>query len=221
MSHQRVGSRCAHCVPAEIEELLHPSLIRPAVIPSQLAGVVPESDSEIKVPANAANASLTRNVSMQMAPETRARVIEDRLARTMQVPKAMHSLTKLFRVGPGPSSSHTMGPTRAAQRFKARNPDCKYFQVTLYGSLALTGRGHLTDKAIINTLKPAETKIIWDYVKVWERHTNAMKFQALDGPDGKVIDEYMAYSVGGGAIVDDSSRGGAPNTPEGEVYEVY
>jgi len=94
-----------------------------------------------------------------------------------------------------------MGPTRAAQRFKARNPDCKYFVVTLYGSLALTGRGHLTDRAIINTLMPAETKIIWDYVKVWERHTNAMKFQALDGPDGKVIDEYMAYSVGGGAIL--------------------
>jgi len=112
MSHQRVGSRCAHCVPSEIEELLHPSLIRPAVIPSQLAGVVPESDSEItRGPAKAANSSLTRNVSMQMAPETRARVIEDRLARSMQVPKAMHSLTKLFRVGPGPSSSHTMGPT--------------------------------------------------------------------------------------------------------------
>jgi len=212
-------SRCSHCVPRDIEEILHPSLIRP-VIPAQLAGVVPESDKEggsTKAPA----ANLTRNVSMSMAPETRARVIEDRLARTMQVPKAMHSLTKLYRVGPGPSSSHTMGPTRAAQRFKARNPDCKYFEVTLYGSLALTGRGHLTDKAIINTLKPAETKINWDYVKVWERHTNAMKFQALDAPGGKVLDEYMAYSVGGGAIVDDSSRGGAPNTPEGEVYEVY
>jgi len=217
---QRVSSkRCLHCVPAEIEEMLHPSLMRP-VVSSSIAGVVPESDKEGGANGGAGG-SYTRNVSLSMAPETRARAIEDRLSRTMMVPKAMHSLTKLYRTGPGPSSSHTMGPTRAAQRFKARNPDCKYFVVTLYGSLALTGRGHLTDKAIINTLKPGETKIIWDYVKVWERHTNAMKFQALDGPDGKVVDEYMAYSVGGGAIVDDSSRGGAPNTPEGEVYEVY
>jgi len=221
MAQRTTSSRCLHCVPAEIEEILHPALIRP-VISSAITGVVPESDKEGGGgSAKAAASNLTRNVSMTMGTETRARVIEDRLSRTMTVPKAMHSLTKLYRVGPGPSSSHTMGPTRAAQRFKARNPDCKYFQVTLYGSLALTGRGHLTDKAIINTLKPAETKIIWDYVKVWERHTNAMKFQALDGPDGKVIDEYMAYSVGGGAIVDDTTRGGAPNTPEGEVYEVY
>ena len=119
------------------------------------------------------------------------------------------------------STHNTTRMNTQTERFKARNPNCKYFVVTLYGSLALTGRGHLTDKAIINTLKPGETKIIWDYVTVWERHTNAMKFQALDGPDGKVVDEYMAYSVGGGAIVDDTTRGGAPNTPEGEVYEIY
>ena len=213
------SGRCGHRVPADIEEIMHPSLIRP-VVPPSIPGVVPESDKEPGSPVMAGS-PLSRNVSMTMAPETRAQAIEERLSRTMSVPKAMHSLTKLYRTGPGPSSSHTMGPTRAAERFKKRNPTCKHFVVTLYGSLALTGRGHLTDRAIINTLKPAETRIVWDYVKVWERHTNAMKFQALDGPDGRVVDEYMAYSVGGGAIVDDTSRGGAPNTPEGEVYEVY
>ena len=121
MSHQRAGSRCAHCVPSDIEEFLHPSLIRPAVIPSQFSGVVPESDCE-SGPAKNPTSPLARNVSMSMAPETRARVIEDRLSRTMAVPKAMHSLTKLYRVGPGPSSSHTMGPTRAARLYPFCNP---------------------------------------------------------------------------------------------------
>jgi len=156
-----------------------------------------------------------------VAPSERVQSIESYLAKKFVVPKAMQSLTKLFRIGPGPSSSHTMGPTRAAKRFLKRHPECKYFRCTLYGSLALTGKGHQTDTAIINALKPAETEIVWDTVTMWKRHTNAMKFEALDGPNGKVLDEYVAYSVGGGAIVDDTSRGGAPNTPEGQVYEIY
>jgi len=165
--------------------------------------------------------SIIGRASHAESPSARVQNIESYLAKKFVVPKAMQSLTKLYRIGPGPSSSHTMGPTRAAKRFLGRHPDCKFFRCTLYGSLALTGKGHQTDTAIINALKPAETEIVWDTVTMWKRHTNAMKFEALDGPNGKVLDEYVAYSVGGGAIVDDTSRGGAPNTKEGEVYEIY
>ena len=65
----------------------------------------------------------------------------------------MNSLKEIFRIGKGPSSSHTMGPARAAEIFAQRNPNAKAFEVTLYGSLAATGKGHMTDKAIIDVLK--------------------------------------------------------------------
>ena len=92
----------------------------------------------------------------------------------------MDSLRELFKVGNGPSSSHTMGPERAAKRFKAENPGAASFKVELYGSLALTGKGHLTDYIIIETLKPKATEIVWmpDYVHPY--HTNGMRFIALN-----------------------------------------
>jgi len=65
-------------------------------------------------------------------------------------------------MGHGPSSSHTMGPMRAAQMFLERNRGAVRFNVTLYGSLAATGKGHMTDVAIIDTLEPtAPVEIIW------------------------------------------------------------
>ena len=66
----------------------------------------------------------------------------------------MQSLRELFRYGMGPSSSHTMGPRRAAERFRDQYPQASAVRVTLYGSLSLTGRGHLTDRAIIEGLHP-------------------------------------------------------------------
>ena len=66
----------------------------------------------------------------------------------------MKSIKELYRIGTGPSSSHTMAPRRAAEIFQHRNPDCSNFRVTLYGSLAATGKGHLTDVAILDTLTP-------------------------------------------------------------------
>ena len=54
-----------------------------------------------------------------------------------------------------------MGPQKAAQKFKDRNPDAASFRVELYGSLAATGKGHLTDWIIIETLKPKRTEIVW------------------------------------------------------------
>ncbi|MDE5838498.1 MAG: serine dehydratase, partial [Paramuribaculum sp.] len=66
----------------------------------------------------------------------------------------MKSIRELYRIGTGPSSSHTMGPRRASQIFAEKNPSADRFEVTLYGSLAATGKGHLTDVAIMDTLSP-------------------------------------------------------------------
>ena len=61
---------------------------------------------------------------------------------------SMKSIKELYRIGTGPSSSHTMGPRHAAELFLAKHPDAARFEVTLYGSLAATGKGHMTDAAI-------------------------------------------------------------------------
>eukprot|EP01134_Creolimax_fragrantissima_P007494 CFRG7494T1 len=117
--------------------------------------------------------------------------------------KGMHSLTKLFRVGVGPSSSHTMGPSRAADRFKRFNPDAKFFTVELYGSLASTGIGHMTDQAIYDVLGKENTELVFlpnDYLPF---HPNGMKFFALS-EQGEVANSYEVYSVGGGALVDEN-----------------
>ena len=73
----------------------------------------------------------------------------------------MKSLRELYKIGKGPSSSHTMGPNKAALIFKSENPDADYFKVILYGSLAKTGKGHRTDTAIYDALSPVETEIIF------------------------------------------------------------
>ena len=115
----------------------------------------------------------------------------------------MDSLKELFKIGNGPSSSHTMGPERAAREFKKRNEGASKFLVELYGSLALTGKGHLTDWIIKKTLLPEPTEIIWkpDYVHPF--HPNGMLFRALD-KDGKELDKWLVFSVGGGTIVSEN-----------------
>ena len=73
----------------------------------------------------------------------------------------MESLKELYRIGSGPSSSHTMGPQKAAREFLSRHTDADRFEVTLYGALAATGKGHLTDMAILSVLEPvAPTQIV-------------------------------------------------------------
>ena len=66
----------------------------------------------------------------------------------------MKTIREIYRIGYGPSSSHTMGPRKASEMFLERHRDAAAFEVTLYGSLAATGRGHLTDVAILDTLRP-------------------------------------------------------------------
>lgn len=119
----------------------------------------------------------------------------------------MESLRQLFKIGYGPSSSHTMGPRNAATIFSKLAEGASKCVVTLYGSLAATGKGHLTDKAILDVLSPLyPTTIEWEPDTVLPFHTNAMKFQAFDDK-GDVMAERIYYSVGGGDIVlDGESR---------------
>jgi L-serine dehydratase len=116
----------------------------------------------------------------------------------------MNSIKDIFKIGYGPSSSHTMGPQKAAQMYRDKHPEATSFKVTLYGSLAATGKGHLTDVAIINTLAPLETEIIWLPEVVLPFHPNGMKFEAVK--DGNHYDEWTIYSIGGGDLADENTR---------------
>lgn len=127
----------------------------------------------------------------------------------------MDSLKELFKIGCGPSSSHTMGPERAAKKFGKENENAHSFRVELYGSLAATGKGHLTDWIIEETLKPRKTEIVWMPEYVHPYHTNGMKFIALDENEN-ILNEWLVFSVGGGTIKDLSDAGSKTE----EVYKL-
>lgn len=119
----------------------------------------------------------------------------------------MESLKEIFRIGKGPSSSHTMGPQRAATIFAERHPEAARFEVTLYGSLAATGKGHMTDKAIIDVLKQvAPVEIIWEPDIFLPYHPNGMLFRAFNDSQD-LLDEWIVYSVGGGALSEGKATG--------------
>ena len=102
----------------------------------------------------------------------------------------MESLKEIFRIGKGPSSSHTMGPQRAATIFAERHPEAARFEVTLYGSLAATGKGHMTDKAIIDVLKQvAPVEITWEPDIFLPYHPNGMLFRAFNDSQ-ELLDEW-------------------------------
>ena len=107
------------------------------------------------------------------------------------------------RVGHGPSSSHTMGPANAAKRFKALYDSlADSYIVILYGSLAATGKGHMTDVAIENELKPKKVTFIWKGNESLMFHVNSMTIKAMKS--NQEIGQETYYSVGGGAIIVDS-----------------
>lgn len=127
----------------------------------------------------------------------------------------MKSIRELYRIGIGPSSSHTMGPRKAAEIFCARNPQSASFVVTLYGSLAATGKGHLTDRAIIDILEPvAPVTIDWQPKTFLPFHPNGMTFRAFDS-DNNLLEEWTVYSVGGGALIEE----GDDTIQSPEIYE--
>ncbi|MHC1732085.1 MAG: L-serine ammonia-lyase [Bacteroidales bacterium] len=117
----------------------------------------------------------------------------------------METIRNLYRIGRGPSASHTIGPVNAAQRFLSQHDGAAAYRILLYGSLAATGKGHRTDAALEKTFGTRKLTIEWHPEIIRPRHTNAMKFEAIDS-SGNVTADWMAYSIGGGAIVDDSGQ---------------
>ena len=130
----------------------------------------------------------------------------------------MKSLKELYKIGKGPSSSHTMGPQKASMIFLERNRTASTFEVTLYGSLAATGKGHMTDVAIKDVLQSvAPVNIIWRPQVFLPFHPNGMKFLAFDS-HGNAIDEWTVYSIGGGSLSEGKSSGDMFDSPD--VYEL-
>lgn len=120
----------------------------------------------------------------------------------------MESLRELYRIGMGPSSSHTMGPRRAATMFAERCKEAAKYRVTLYGSLAATGRGHLTHAAVTQPLALKPVEIIERADITPDFHPNGMLFEALSAR-GNVQASWRVYSVGGGALREE----GQPQPP--------
>lgn len=116
----------------------------------------------------------------------------------------MESIKQIYRIGHGPSSSHTMGPMRAAQMFLARNKEAQRFRVTLYGSLAATGKGHMTDAAILEVLQAvAPTEIVWEPRIFLPFHPNGMLFESF-GANDEPCEAWTVYSIGGGTLANES-----------------
>lgn len=120
------------------------------------------------------------------------------VSSTRKEPTGMQSVDRLYQIGKGPSSSHTMGPERISKYFLENNPDADRYKVVLYGSLAKTGVGHGTDRIIKEVFAPHKIQIDFDYSETELPHPNTMELFAYK--DGEVIDHRFARSIGGGEI---------------------
>ncbi len=113
----------------------------------------------------------------------------------------MKSVRNIYKIGVGPSSSHTMGPAFATKEFIKRYQCLDRVKVTLYGSLAKTGKGHGTDRAIQDVLSSIDNEIVFNFDdKIKIEHPNTLDFEGFDG-NGTKIAEMRVLSVGGGEIV--------------------
>lgn len=131
----------------------------------------------------------------------------------------MKSIKELYKIGHGPSSSHTMGPLKAASIFLERCPEnAVKYDVSLYGSLGATGKGHMTDIAIINEFKEfgKDVEIIWESETFLPYHPNGMTFRGYDNT-GEIIYSLTVYSVGGGAI---KIEGDPEESDSPEIYRL-
>ena len=124
----------------------------------------------------------------------------------------MKSIREIYKIGKGPSSSHTMGPERAATLFRSRYPQADAFQVILYGSLSKTGVGHGTDRVVREVLSPLPTEVIFSTEELPGSHPNTMDFIALQ--NGAEIGRLRVESIGGGDIR-------IPGQKDTESEEVY
>ena len=125
----------------------------------------------------------------------------------------MKTIKELYRIGLGPSSSHTMGPRKAAEIFGARHPEAARFEVTLFGSLGATGKGHMTDVAIMDAI-PGIT-IVWEPKTFLPFHPNGMEFRSYDADDQQT-DSWTVFSVGGGALAEEGQK----DLETREIYEM-
>ena len=125
----------------------------------------------------------------------------------------LQSIFEVYAVGAGPSSTHSMGPQRAATLFvKSLSATPARVRVTLYGSLAATGRGHWTDRTLLRTLEPIRAEVVFDLKTGNLPHPNTMKFEALDAA-GKILKEWTVCSIGGGNLREVDGRAVAPARP--------
>ena len=122
----------------------------------------------------------------------------------------MESLKYLYRFGKGPSSSHTMGPIAAAKRFLQMAPDADEYKAVLFGSLALTGKGHMTDKALKACFLGKEFEVVFDSESPTPVHPNTIDFYANKA--GKEIYRKRFYSIGGGEVVADGESPESKNS---------
>ena len=121
----------------------------------------------------------------------------------------MQSLKELYKIGRGPSSSHTMGPEKAIKVIKNKYKDADFFKIDLFGSLALTGEGHGTDRIIRETISPIKCEINFDKKSPCDIHPNTMDVYAYQGQS--LLGKERVYSVGGGSVVFDGEEGATPN----------
>ena len=122
----------------------------------------------------------------------------------------MKSIRSVYKIGHGPSSSHTVGPYNAALRFASRHPEADAFEITLYGSLAFTGAGHGTEKAIRSVLPGADIRTDTETTDL--PHPNTMLFTARR--EGRVLESIRVFSVGGGSVLFEGE-------PDPEARELY
>ncbi len=128
----------------------------------------------------------------------------------------MKSIRDIYKVGTGPSSSHTMGPVAAAKLFKGENPNADEYKIILYGSLSKTGKGHGTDRAVIAELAPVKTEVIFSTEEIDDmKHPNTMDLIAYR--DGAETASMRVYSIGGGDIQVE----GRPEISSGASEEIY
>lgn len=125
----------------------------------------------------------------------------------------MQSLRELYKIGKGPSSSHTMGPERAAKDFLSRTQGAARYRVVLQGSLARTGRGHLTDRAVLGVLPEGRTEVVFDCEAKALLHPNTLVMTAYDAAGAELL-SVTYLSVGGGTV---REAGAAPVAAE-EIY---
>ena len=129
----------------------------------------------------------------------------------------MKSIKDIYKIGKGPSSSHTMGPFKSVRHYVNNHTEAQKILVTLYGSLAATGKGHLTDWACEDAFRDGTVAIVWKPKETLPMHPNGMTIGVI-GPDGEVSDEWTYYSIGGGDIV--CVEQPLESEEDGEVYEL-